>query len=188
MTILNNFTSSFGPDAVAAMGIVQKIYMIPMQITLGSSQGVMPLISYNFSSKNYIRMKNSIIFTGKVIVGFNLVILAGYYLGASQLIQIFMNNQVVIDYGIRFLRGFCLGLPFLCLDFLAVGIFQAIGLGKNALIFAVMRKIILEIPAIYILNYLFSLYGLAYAQFCAELVLAIIAIIVLKQIFNKLEK
>lgn len=70
MTILNNFTSSFGPDAVAAMGIVQKIYMIPMQITLGSSQGVMPLISYNFSSKNYIRMKNSIIFTGKVIVGF----------------------------------------------------------------------------------------------------------------------
>lgn len=188
MTILNNFTSSFGPDAVAAMGIVQKIYMVPMQITLGSSQGVMPLISYNFSSKNYIRMKNSIIFTGKVIVGFNLVILAGYYLGASQLIQIFMNNQVVIDYGIRFLRGFCLGLPFLCLDFLAVGVFQAIGLGKNALIFAVMRKIILEIPAIYILNYLFPLYGLAYAQFCAELVLAIIAIIVLKQIFNKLEK
>ena len=51
-----------------------------------------------------------------------------------------------------------------------------------------MRKIILEIPAIYILNYLFPLYGLAYAQFCAELVLAIIAIIVLKQIFNKLEK
>lgn len=188
MTILNNFTSSFGPNAVAAMGIVQKIYMVPMQITLGSSQGVMPLISYNYSSKNYERMKTTILFTGKVIVGFNLAVLVGYYLAASQLIQLFIDNQLVIDYGIKFLRGFCLGLPFLCMDFLAVGVFQAIGLGKNALIFAIMRKIVLEIPAIYILNYLFPLYGLAYAQFSAEFVLAIVAILVLKQIFNKLEK
>ena len=35
-----------------------------------------------------------------------------------------------------------------------------------------MRKIVLEIPALYLLNYLFPLYGLAYAQFVAEFVLA----------------
>lgn len=185
MTILNNFTSSFGADAVAAMGITQKIYMVPMQITLGSSQGVMPLISYNYSSQNYERMKKAIIFTGKIIVGFNVFVLLGYYFGSPYLIQLFMNNQNVIHYGVSFLRGFCLGLPFLCLDFLAVGVFQAIGLGKNALLFAIMRKIVLEIPAIYILNFLFPLYGLAYAQCFAECVLAIIAIIVLKRIFHR---
>lgn len=51
-----------------------------------------------------------------------------------------------------------------------------------------MRKILLEIPALYILNRLFPMYGLAYAQFAAELVLAIAAIISLAGIFRKLEK
>ena len=45
MTVLNNFASAFGSDAVAAVGIAQKINMIPFQIALGSSQGIMPLVS-----------------------------------------------------------------------------------------------------------------------------------------------
>lgn len=188
MTILNNFTSAFGANAVAAMGITQKIYMVPMQITLGSSQGIMPLVSYNYSSKNSKRMKDAILFAGKIMIGFNVVVLIGYYLGAGSLIALFMNHKTIIDYGTWLMRGFCLGLPFLCMDFLAVGVFQAIGLGKNALIFAIMRKIVLEIPALFILNTLFPLYGLAYAQFIAEVVLAIAAIIVLKRIFNSVEK
>ncbi|MEE1243174.1 MAG: MATE family efflux transporter, partial [Frisingicoccus sp.] len=69
-----------------------------------------------------------------------------------------------------------------------VGVFQSCGLGKDALIFAILRKIVLEIPALYILNRLFPLYGLAYAQFTAEVILAAAAIIVLARLFKKLEK
>ena len=72
------------------------------------------------------------------------------------------------------------------MDFLAVGVFQAVGMGKEALVFALMRKVALEIPALYILNYFFPLYGLAYAQFTAELVLAIAAVIVLFWLFKRL--
>ena len=46
----------------------------------------------------------------------------------------------------------------------------------------------LEIPALYLLNYLFPLYGLAYAQFVAEFVLAIAAVVQLLLIFRKLGK
>ena len=99
-----------------------------------------------------------------------------------------MKNEAIVAYGTRFLRGFCLGLPFLCMDFLAVGVFQAVGMGKEALLFAIMRKIILEIPALYILNALFPLYGLAYAQFAAEAVLAAAAVLVLRRMFKKLER
>ena len=63
-----------------------------------------------------------------------------------------------------------------------------LGYGKNALVFAIMRKIVLEIPALYLLNYLFPLYGLAYAQFVAEFVLAIAAVVQLLLIFRKLGK
>ena len=47
---------------------------------------------------------------------------------------------------------------------------------------------VLEIPALFILNALFPLYGLAYAQFAAELVLAIAAVIVLARLFRRLER
>ena len=187
MTILNNFASSYGEDAVAAMGITQKVNTVPMQIALGLSQGIMPLVSYTYASGNHKRMKNTIFFTGKIVVGFTASVFLIYYIGAGGVISLFMKNEAIIAYGTRFLRGFCLGLPFLCMDFLAVGVFQAVGMGREALIFAIMRKIILEIPALYLWNYLFPLYGLAYAQFTAEGVLATAAVIVLARLFKRLK-
>lgn len=188
MTILNNFTSSFGADAVAAMGITQKINMVPMNIAMGISQGIMPLISYSYSSGNHKRMKGTLMFAARASLGFITVVAAFYYLSSAQLTEMFMSNEAIISYGTKFLRGFCLGLPFLCMDFMAVGVFQAVGMGREALIFAIMRKIILEIPALYLLNYLFPLYGLAYAQFVAEVVLAAAAVIVLARLFKRIEK
>ena len=113
------------------------------------------------------------------------VVLTGIF-GAGTLIHLFIDNENVIRHGIIFLRGLMLALPFLCMDFMAVGVFQAIGSGKRALVFAVLRKIVLEIPALYLLNYLFPLYGLAYAQFVAEFVLAAAAVVELLLIFRRL--
>lgn len=185
MTILNNFTAVYGADAVAAMGIAYKIYMVPMQITLGFSQGIMPLVSYNFASGNRRRMKDTILFAMKLMIPVLAVVMLLYHFGADTLIRLFMDNDTIVAYGGKFLQGFGLGLIFLCVDFLAVGVFQALGLGKYSLCFAVMRKIVLEIPALFILNYLFPLYGLAYAQYTAELVLAVCAVIMLRHIFKK---
>lgn len=186
-TILNNFASSFGSNAVAAMGIAQKINMIPFQIAFGLSQGIMPLVSYNYASGNGKRMKKGFFFTTRISMTFIIVIAIAYFAGASGLIRLFMDNDAIVADGARFLRGFCLGLPFLCMDFLAVGVFQACGLGRNALVFAILRKIVLEIPAIYLLNWLFPLYGLAYSQFAAELILAIAAVCVLAKLFKQVD-
>lgn len=188
MTVLNNSTAAFGADAVAAMGISQKINMVPMQVAMGLSQGIMPLISYNYASGNVKRMKKTLTFTMKITLSFMTVLALSYYLGAEFLIRLFMKNPSIVAYGTRFLRGLCLGMPFLCMDFLAVGVFQACGLGRKSLVFAILRKIVLEIPALFILNYLFPLYGLAYAQLAAELVLATAAVIVLIRLFQKLQR
>ena len=188
MTVLNNFTSAFGSDAVAAMGIIQKINQVPLYISLGLSQGIMPLISYNYASGNIKRMKGTLTFSIKVALTFITTVSVCYFLGADVMVRLFMKNESIIAYGSRFLRGFCLGLPFLCMDFIAVAVFQATGLGKYAFLFAVLRKIVLEIPALYILNQLFPLYGLAYAQLTAELILSAAAVIVLVRLFKKLEK
>ena len=186
MTVLNNFTADFGADAVAAMGIAYKVNMVPMNIAWGFSQGIMPLVSYNFSSGNALRMKKSVFLTAKISISFLVCVSASFFAFSGGVISLFMDNKAVVSYGGAFLRGMCFGLPFLCLDFLAVNVFQACGMGKKSLIFALMRKIVLEIPALFILNALFPLYGLAYAQLAAELVLAAAAVTVLIKMFRKM--
>ncbi len=186
MTLLNNLTSGYGADAVAAMGIAQRLNNVPFSIANGFTQGLMPLVSYNFASGNYKRMKDGVRFSAKVIIAGLLVIALAYSLFADFFISIFMSNQEVVSYGISFLRGFSLGIPFLGIDFLAVAVFQAVGKGLYSFIFAITRKIILEIPAIIILSLIFPLYGLAYSQFAAEIVMAVLAVFTLLRLFRKL--
>lgn len=187
-TILNNFTAVYGASAVAAMGVAQKINMLPLQVCLGFSQGIMPLVSYNYASGDRKRMKNAIVFSMGLILPIMLAVTVGCWFGAPSLIQMFMDNADIIAYGSAFLRGLCLGMVFLCTDFMAVGVFSALGLGRHALVFAILRKVVLEIPLLFLLNALFPLYGLAYAQFVTEVVLAAAAIIMLMRIFRQGEK
>jgi len=99
-----------------------------------------------------------------------------------------MDNDTVISYGSWFLTGFCIAMPFMCIDYSAVGVFQGCGMGSRSLIFALLRKIVLEIPAMVVLRHLFSLYGLPYATVFAEVVLASVSVIILARLFRKLEK
>lgn len=185
MTILNNFTAAYGPDAVAAIGIVQKIYLVPMQIAMGSSQGVMPLVGYSYSAGNYKRMKETILFIAKVMLPIMLISSVVCYFKAEWLVGLFMKKQEILYYGGMFLRAYALAMTFLAIDFLAVGVFQAIGMGRKSLLFAVLRKIVFEIPALIILNALFGVYGIAYAAFVAEFMLAICAVWMLRRIFKE---
>lgn len=188
MTILNNFTSAYGSDPVAAMGIAQRVNIVPFQIAMGFSQGIMPLISYNYTSGNIKRMKKTFMFTAKISLGFILAVMLTFLFAAEPIISMFMKNESIVAYGAAFQRGFCFALPFLCIDFLALGVFQSCGMGMKSFIFAVVRKIVLEIPALFMLNWLFPLYGLAYAQFVAELILGTIAVVVLVRMFRRLER
>ena len=83
------------------------------------------------------------------------------------------------------LIGQTIATLFLNIDFLGVGVFQACGMGRLSLIFAILRKIVLEIPALFVLNKIWPMYGLAYAGVVSEVVLSTVAIIQLKKILNE---
>ncbi|MBO5129702.1 MAG: MATE family efflux transporter [Oscillospiraceae bacterium] len=183
--VLNNFTAVFGASAVAAMGISHKINMVPMQVVLGFAQGVMPLIGYNYASGNHSRMKKGIDFALAIIVPIMLSVTLVYWFSAGQLIRLFIANEEIIAYGARFLRGMCLCMTFICVDFMVVGVFQSLGMGKLALLFACLRKTVLEIPLLFILNAVYPLYGLPYAQPGAEIVMAVLAFVMLRRIYRK---
>lgn len=187
MTVLNNFTSGYGSAAVAAMGIAQRINMVSLYIALGLSQGVMPLLSYNFGSGNIRRLKETLLFCLKLSVSVMILSSAGCFLGAERLVSLFMENGEIVALGGSLLQGMCLAIPFLCVDFLAVGVFQACGMGRRALVFAILRKIVLEIPALVVWNTVRPLYGLSYAQATAEVVMTVLAAFTLRKLFKELE-
>ena len=184
--ILNNFTAGYGADAVSAMGIAHKINLLPLYITMGITQGVMPFISYNWTS-NRQRMKEACLFLLKATVAITLVLGAAMYFFAGGLMRLFISDAGVIAHGQILLKEMATGIPFLALDFMGVAVFQSIGKGKASLIFAISRKILLEIPAIIILNMLYPLYGMGYSQPAAEFVLSIAAVFMLRKIFRECE-
>ena len=188
MTLFNNLTAASGEIAVAAMGIAQKVNQIPFYVALGVSQGIMPLIGYNFASGNVKRMKKALVFTMSVTAVFLSFVTLGYFAFSENIIGFFMKNSDIIELGGVFLRGFSLAMVFLAVDFIGVGVYQACGMGKLSLFFAIARKIILEIPFILILYSRFSVFGLPYSQFLAELILSAAAVIVLIRLFKKLER
>lgn len=184
-TVLNNLAAPYGAAALAAMGICTKINMVPMYVAMGMSQGVMPLISYNFASRDYKRMKSALMFT---IRSAEILLIASaffMFFFSGGLTGLFIKDPVTVSYGSAFLKGFCLAQPVLALDFMCVGTFQAVGMGRESFVFAVLRKVVFEIPLLFLLNMLFPLYGLPFAQAVAELMMTLIAVPVMVRFFKK---
>ncbi|MBE6017806.1 MAG: MATE family efflux transporter [Lachnospiraceae bacterium] len=186
MTILNNFTAGFGEQAVAAMGIASKLQMIPINLNVGMTQGSMPIFGYNYASGDNKRLKKSVIFSIALTVGVIAVICLAFMIFSGDLIRAFMDNDVVVGYGSWFLTAMCIAMPFMCIDYSAVGVFQGCGMGGRAFIFAILRKVVLEIPALLILSRLIPLYGLPFSSCIAEVVMAIVACVMLIRMFRKL--
>lgn len=183
--ILNNFTAGYGEGAVAAMGIAHKIIMVPMFLCMGITQGIMPLVSYSFAKGNKQRMRDAAMFVLKIAMVLAVGITVLYFACSATIVRLFMNNDEIVAYGRILLRCMCFAIPSMVIDFLAVGIFQAIGKGKYSLVFAIMRKVILEIPAIVLLNQVWPYYGMGCASSVSEFVLAIAAIVMMARIFRE---
>ena len=156
---------------------------------MGIALGLMPLVSYNYSSGNSERLKTAVRYGLRIAVAFVAVVAVLLCVFAPQVVRLFIKNDTIIEYGTHYLRGLCLGLPFFAIDILIVSsVFNACGMGGRALLFALLRKVVLQIPLLILLNRFFPPYGIAYAELIAELFLAVVALITLRKIFRQLDR
>lgn len=182
---INALAAPFGAEALAAMGICTRVSMVPMYVALGLSQGLMPLVSYNYASGNASRLKGGLWFAARIDLAILLGLGAVLFAAPDVVVRAFLNDSATVAYGAVFLRGLTLSLPAMGLDFLAVAVFQATGMGRESLLFAILRKLVFEIPALYLLNAVWPLYGLSYAQFVSETLTAVLAMIVLLRFLRR---
>lgn len=184
--IRNNLTSGYGDIELAAYGIVQKADMLPLNIGMGLCQGMMPLVAYNYASKNYSRMKSftkAAQVSGMAIAGVCILI---FELFAPQIMWLFIKDEATITYGTNFIRIACLATPFMIANFQKIYCLQAIGKGKESLILGVCRQGLFAIPIIFVMNHLLQLYGIVSAQLISDGITFIFSTLIYRRTYNQI--
>ena len=186
--IRNNLTSGYGDIELAAYGIVQKADMLPLNIGMGLCQGMMPLVAYNYASKNYPRMKSftkAAQISGMVIAGICIVV---FELFAPNIIWLFIKDEATIAFGTDFIRIACLATPFMIANFQKIYCLQAMGKGKESLVLGIFRQGLFAIPIIFIMNRFLQLYGIVSAQLISDGITFIFSTLIYRSVYNKLIK
>ena len=185
-TVINNLTSSYNDIALAAMGIVKKVDMLPMNVGMGLCQAMVPLVAYNYSAKNYKRM-NAIANAAKIAgMVFAAVCIVVFELFASKIITLFIGDTQTIAYGTDFLRIAVLATPIMIFNFLMSYTFQAMGKGSQSLLLTSCRQGLVNIPLLFIMNALFGLYGVIWTQLLADSITIILSIILYARMMKQL--
>ena len=186
--LTNTMLVKYGDIAVAAMGIAMKSNMLVIFIQLGLGIGIQPLVGYNFGAKNFKRMKGVMKFAMVCNITAGIILTAVYFVFAKQIVGIFINNQEVINAGIYMLRVLMISSPFIGIMFVFNFTFQAMGKAIPSLVLAISRQGIVFLPCIFILDKLFQMNGVIFAQPIADIIAVFISLGMFMYINAKLKK
>ncbi len=177
--VLDNLMAAYGIACQAGLGVAKKINMLAHSIVRGMSQGVLPLISFNYAAKSFRRMKNAILYSGAISVAVALLCMVINLVFSEPLVSIFIvdENVTSITEGAKFLRILCLGCPFSACAYAIISFFQATGKGMKSFSLAIMRKGVLDIPMMFLLNGLVAAYGIVMATPIADVLCCVAALI-----------
>lgn len=173
-------------SAVAAIGIAKKVDMLPMNIAIGMSQGVLPLLSYTYAAKDHGRMHAAERCAMKVIISIAVLWILVIELFSKGIITLFIREPQTVEYGVRFIRILCIATPFLGVGYMLTSAFQAAGCGKKAFFMSLLRKGPIDITLMYIANSIVPLFGLPYVQPVVDAVAAVISVIMYREFMKTL--
>lgn len=170
----------YGGDlAVGSMAIMSSIMQILMLPNMGVTQGAQPIISYNYGSGQLDRVKKTFklcllsCFTYSTILWLLLMIFPAFF------VSIFNKNPQLLSMTswsikIYFAGAFMFGIQIACQQ-----TFLALGKATISLVLALLRKIVLLIPLIFILPTFFNekLFAVILAEPVADITAATITAI-----------
>ncbi len=167
-TILNKMVVSYSNQAIAGMGIAKKIDMLTFAIASGMTQGVLPLIGYNYAAKNYARMRSTIkaaFYYSLAIATFGAILL---FICAVPVVRFFIDDAQTIAYGQYFLKIICITCPAVSVIMMIISVFQATGQKTKPMILSLLRKGGLDIPFMFMMNVIAGANGIPWATPIAD--------------------
>ena len=184
--LFNNVVVSYGDTPLAAMGIVTKIYLLIVFIHMGISNGVQPLLGYNYGCGNHKRFFSILKFSALCTVVLGTILSGVCIVFRYPIIRLFIDNTSVINYGAKMLMATSLAGPVLGILFLCITSIQALNNPFSSTMLSVCRQGIFFIPLLYALNFLFGLTGVIYTQTVTDYLTVIISVFFLKSSLKKI--
>ena len=168
---LNSGLQKYGGDlyvgTMAIMTSIMQLITIPLQ---GITQGVQPILSYNYGAGNIKRVKSaflrmfSITFTGMFVLCGLAVVAPGVYAG------IFTSNEALVSLTVQVMPTYFLGMTVFGIQSACQATFVALGQAKVSAFIALLRKVILLIPLAVILPKFMGVMGIYRAEPIADVI------------------
>lgn len=175
--LINVFLQAYGDDAVAAMGVAMKANMLVTMLQLGLAQGIQPLIGYCYGAGNYKRMKKSMGFSCVCNIILGTVVTIIYFIFTRQVVELFIDNENVVHYGVLMLRALMASGPVIGCMFVLNFSFQGMGKGVQSMILSLGRQGVIYFPLLIIMNKFVGLEGIIWAQAAADFACVIMSVI-----------
>lgn len=149
---LNNQLLKYGSDiAVSAMTIMSSMMQMIMLPMSGLTQGAQPILSYNFGAKRYDRVKKAFKLLFISCFTFTMVAVGLIELFPAFFVKIFNNSPVLVDMTSWSMRIYFAGMCLFGMQISCQQTFLSLGEAKISLFLALLRKMILLVPLIFIL-------------------------------------
>lgn len=194
--VLNNsltyygIQSAYGEDIpLAACGIVMKTNAILLSIIVGISQGVQPIIGYNFGARRYNRVKQAYC----LAIGWNLVVstigFALFQFFPRPIISLFGSGEpLYFEFAVLFMRTFLFMAAVNGVQLLSSNFFTAMGKAMKGLLLSLTRQVFFLIPLILILPLRFGIFGVLLAGPVADFAAFVVSAALVHKEFGRLKQ
>lgn len=183
---INKILLGFSTTATAVFGAYFKLYTFVSMAAFGLNNALISIVAYNWGTKKYDRIKQSVILSGiySALIGFvGLVLLQAF---PRQIMAAFNASTIMSEMGVTALRITSLSFVFACLSIMICYALQGLSIGIPSMIISSARQVIILLPVAYILGKMIGVTGVWWAFPITEFVVMIFGLIYIKNILNKL--
>ncbi|OMF95992.1 MATE family efflux transporter [Paenibacillus sp. FSL R7-0273] len=174
-----------GPEAISAFGIVSRLRSFLVMPVSGIVQGLQPIIGFNYAAGLNKRVQEAIRLSILATILYGLVIMLICILIPRELIYIFIREEQIVSIGIRALQSIALSFPFMGALTITAAYFQSTGKALFAFALPMMSIVLISVPALYILSWIFELRGIWFTYLVSDGITFLMAIFFLQLILKR---
>ena len=187
--VLNGQLAKFGGDIYVSSLTVMQSAMQMISIPLaGFTQGVSPIISYNYGHRNNQRVKDVLKYTFIIGVSFNLFGMLGMIAFPAMVAGVFTSDEALVEIVSEYMPIFLTGMTIFGLQRVCQNTFVATGDAKVSLFIALLRKVILLVPLALLLPRVMGVTGVYAAEAIADATAAMLCTLIFSLRFPVLLK
>ncbi len=169
--VCNMQLSIFGGDVyITAMTVINSVRQVIMMPMHGLSEGMQPVVGYNYGARRLDRVREGIRFMAVVCMGYALMVTLAAELFPGALIQIFNRDPALLEVGIPSMRLYFAAFFFMWMQMTGQYSFVSLGKAKQATFFSLLRKAVIVVPLTLILPRYIGVMGVFLAEVVSDLV------------------